>query len=227
MSEQLQLRLHRRGGKRLGAGRNAQGDRAGMPHEVRAPLASRFPVHVTLRTVDGLSGLRSRACFRAIANAFRLARSRQTIRLTEFSVQGNHLHLIVEAADAERLSRGMQGLAISIAKRLNALLGRSGPVFADRYHAHILRTPTQVAYAVAYVRGNFAAHAPRRGEQPTRALARSSSAALIVGRLPDDQGPPLVAEAKTWLLSIGWGRGRRGSPAAGPRRGGGGGSEKG
>jgi putative transposase len=209
MSEQLPLRLHRRGGKRAGAGRKPKGDRAGMPHGTRAPLASRFPVHITLRTVDGLSGLRSRACFRAIANAFRLARSRQTIRLTEFSVQGNHLHLIVEAADAARLSRGMQGLAISIAKRLNALSGRSGPVFADRYHAHILRTPTEVAYAVAYVRGNFAVHAARQGAQPIAAIDSRSSAALIDnGRLPDDQGPPLVAPAKTWLLSIGWRRAR-------------------
>jgi REP element-mobilizing transposase RayT len=207
MSEQLQLRLHRRGGKRLGAGRKPKGDRAGMPHDSRAPLASRFPVHVTLRTADGLSGLRSRACFSAIAGAFRLARSRQTIRLTEFSVQGNHLHLIVEAADAERLSRGMQGLSISIAKRINALLGRSGPVFADRYHAHILRTPTEVAHAVAYVRGNFAVHAARQGAQPIAAIDRCSSAALgDDGRLPDDQGPPLVAAAKTWLLSIGWRR---------------------
>jgi hypothetical protein len=56
-------------------------------------------VHVTLRTVEGLSGLRSRACFRAIAGAFRLARSRQTIRLTEFSVQGNHLHAHFEDAN--------------------------------------------------------------------------------------------------------------------------------
>jgi REP element-mobilizing transposase RayT len=186
-----------------------KGDRAGMPHEVRAPLASRFPEHVTLRTVDGLSGLRSRACFRAIAGAFRLVRSRQTIRLTEFSVQGNHLHLIVEAADAERLPRGVQGLGISIAKRLNALLGRSGPVFADRYHAHILRTPTEVANAVAYVRGNFAVHAARQGAQPIEAIDRCSSAALIDGRLPDDQVPPLVRPAKTWLLSIGWRRARR------------------
>jgi hypothetical protein len=82
-----------------------------MPHSLRAPLASRFPVHVTLRTVDGLSSLRSRACFRAIVAAFKLARRRQTVRLVEFSVQGNHLHLIVEAADAARLARGMQGHA--------------------------------------------------------------------------------------------------------------------
>jgi hypothetical protein len=91
-----------------------------MPHSLRARLASRFPVHVTLRTVDGLATLRSRACFGAIDSAFKLARRRQTVRLVEFSVQGNHLHLVVEAADAMRLAPGHAGL--SIAKRLNALL---------------------------------------------------------------------------------------------------------
>ena len=95
MDRQLALRLHRRGGKRPGAGRTPKRDRVGMPHSLRAPLASRFPVHVTLRTVDGLSTLRSRACFGAIDSAFKLARRRQTVRLVEFSVQGNHLHLVV------------------------------------------------------------------------------------------------------------------------------------
>jgi hypothetical protein len=93
-----------------------------MPHPLRAPLASRFPVHVTLRTVDGLATLRSRACFGAIDSAFKLARRRQTVRLVEFSVQGNHLQLVVEAADAMRLAPGHAGLGLSIAKRLNALL---------------------------------------------------------------------------------------------------------
>jgi hypothetical protein len=66
-----------------------------------------------------------------------------------------------------------------------------------------------VAYAVAYVRGNFAVHAARQGAQPTEPIDRCSSAALINdGRLPDDQGPSLVATAKTWLLSIGWRRAR-------------------
>jgi putative transposase len=173
MDRQLPLRLHRRGGKRPGAGRKPKGDRAGMPHAPRYPLASRFPVHVTLRTVDGLSSLRSRACFRAIVAAFKLARRRQTVRLVEFSVQGNHLHLIVEAADAARLAKGMQGLAISIAKRLNALLARRGPVFADRYHVHILKTPTEVANAVAYVRGNFTVHARRQERSRLRRSIRA------------------------------------------------------
>jgi hypothetical protein len=29
------------------------------------------------------------------------------------------------------------------------VMGRSGQVFPDRYHAHILKTPTEVAHALA------------------------------------------------------------------------------
>ena len=48
------------------------------------------------------------------------------MRIIEFSVQGNHLHLIVEAENSDALSRGMQGLAIRIAKALNSLMERAG-----------------------------------------------------------------------------------------------------
>jgi hypothetical protein len=50
---------------------------------------------------------------------------------------------------------------------------------------------------------------------PIAAIDRCSSAALIDGRLPEDQGPPLVTAAKTWLLSTGW---RRARQATGPAR---------
>ena len=85
-------------------------------------------------------------------------------------MQGNHLHLIVEVTDAVSLSRGMQDLAIRMAKGLNRVMQRSGPVFRERYHAHMLRSPTEVARAVAYVLGNYFRHAAKWGEQsrPTR-----------------------------------------------------------
>ena len=42
------------------------------------------------------------------------------LRIVQFSVQGNHLHLIVEADSSTALSRGMQGLCIRLAKALKA-----------------------------------------------------------------------------------------------------------
>jgi hypothetical protein len=75
-------------------------------------------------------------------------------------VQGNHVHFVVEAEGTKALSRGMQGLNVRTAVALNRLMQRRGKVFADRYHAVILQTPTQTANAVHYVLNNRQHHAP-------------------------------------------------------------------
>jgi REP element-mobilizing transposase RayT len=208
ISNQLPLRLHRRGGKRPGAGRKPNGDAAGMPHRSRPALARRYPVHVTLRVQPQVWNLRGRQCFRIIARAFAAAHRRAAFRLNEFSVQGNHLHLIVEANDAKALARGLQSLEIRIAKGINSEMGTRGAVFADRYHAHILRTPTEVANALGHVRGNFAIHAERIGARALHPIDRCSSAALVDGAPPEDPEQRLVAPPGTWLLSVGWRRAR-------------------
>lgn len=46
---------------------------------------------------------------------------RDDFRIVEFNVLSNHLHLIVEATNQHTLARGMHGLAIRIAKRMNAM----------------------------------------------------------------------------------------------------------
>ena len=53
------------------------------------------------------------------------------------------MHLIAEANDKASLSRGMQGLAVRLARRLNKRLGRRGTVFKERYHARLVRTPSR------------------------------------------------------------------------------------
>jgi putative transposase len=206
---QLALDLPVRGGKRRGAGRKPNGDKAGIPHRPRPALAARFPVHVTLRVKAEVWNLRSRRSFRRIAAAFRgVLKSRRTFRLAEYAILGNHLHLIVEANDRRCLARGLQALEIRVAKALNKMMKRGGPVFADRYHAHILRTPTEVANALRYVRGNFSVHAARRGDPVLVVTDEYSSAALVNGALPNEQDGPLVSHPETWLLSTGFRRGR-------------------
>jgi REP element-mobilizing transposase RayT len=150
-ARQRGLDVHTWGGKRKGAGRKPAGARAGVPHQRRPALSPHHPAHVTMRVLPDVWNLRSRRAFRAIGRAFASSKERDGFRLIHFSVQGNDLHLIVEARDAQRLSRGMQGLATWIARRLNQLIGRRGKVFADRFHAQVLRTPLEVAQARAYV----------------------------------------------------------------------------
>jgi REP element-mobilizing transposase RayT len=197
------------GGRRKGAGRKPQGDRAGVSHRRREALASRFPVHVTLRVVLGLGNLRARRCIRAIEHAFIDGNNRLGFRLVHYSVQKDHIHLLCEARDARSLSRGMQGLCIRLARRLNRVLQRRGRVFADRYHARVLKTPREVHAVLRYLLGNVRKHTHRQQRHP-RWVDPCSSAAYFDGwrgvRMRAPPGPRPVAEAHSWLVQTGWRR---------------------
>jgi REP element-mobilizing transposase RayT len=155
--KQLAMNLPTWGGRRRGAGRKPNGERAGVHHTPRARLR-RLPVHVNWRMRRHVPNLRKRRLFRPIEAAFGAACDRFGMRITHFSVQGNHLHLIVEAEDQACLSRGMQGLGIRVAKKLNRVMRRHGSVLADRYFSHVLRTPSEIRRAVDYVLRNHMKH---------------------------------------------------------------------
>jgi putative transposase len=146
------------GGRRKGAGRKPVRARPGVAHRRRPILKARFPVHVTWRMKEGVWNLRSRRCFTALERAFYSGADRFGFKLVHYSVQGNHVHLLVEAKDERALSRGMNGLGVRVAKRLNRVMRRGGKVLDDRYHAHILRTPPEVRRARAYLLQNARRH---------------------------------------------------------------------
>ena len=76
------------------------------------------------------------ASFEAIA-AYCL---RNGFALIHYSIQQDHLHLMVEVKDRRKLSRGLQALGIRLAKALNSLWHRRrGSVFAERYFAAALK----------------------------------------------------------------------------------------
>ena len=167
-------------------------------------------MHVTLRLRDHVWQLRSRRCFQILERAFYLGCDRFGGRVCHFSVQHNHVHLVVEAKDARALARSLQGLCIRMAKGLNRLMGRKGAVFGDRYHARVLRTPTEVRRVLVYVLANGRKHLPRVGQHP-RAEWRDpfSSAAWFRGWSVPSEPPYLpgpVAEPVTWLLAAGFRR---------------------
>lgn len=149
------------GGRRAGAGRKRRGKQQ-VPHVTRARHDEQHPLHVTLRVASGLPNLRKKRVFRVVKRALGLANTngkhRDDFRITHFSVQSNHIHLVTEATDATRISRGVQGLAVRIARRVNAELGRNGKLFAQRYHARPLTTPRDVRNVLAYVLLNEQRH---------------------------------------------------------------------
>ena len=201
----LQLELHPRtwGGKRDGAGRKPSGRQVGVPHRARPAHDARHPVHVTLRACHGLPPLRTEQLFPAVRGGLARA-SRGGLRVLQFSVQRDHVHLLVEAVDVRVLSRGIQGLAIRIARAVNRVLRRRGRVWIDRFHARALRTPREVRNALVYVLQNWKKHA--RG---ACGLDWRSSAIWFCGwrtSIPLPRGTSPVVAPRTWLAAVGWRR---------------------
>jgi putative transposase len=178
-----------------------------MPHRRRAPHNPRCPVHVTFRASAGLASLREAAVFAGLKRAFAAASS-NGFRLLQYSVQSDHLHLLVESDTPTRLTRGVQGLAVRTAKAINRVFGRRGRVWADRFHAHILRTPREVRNAIVYVLNNVKKHMPGvRGLDPRSSARFFGGWRMAVTRVIG--GAPVVAP-RTWLAAVGWRRTPRG-----------------
>jgi REP element-mobilizing transposase RayT len=162
----------------------------------------------------GVGGLRGQLLFGRVRDAIARA-SGETFRVLHFSVQNDHVHLLVEASDARALTGGMRGLAVRAARRINGALRRRGRVFVDRYHARELTRPRAVRNALVYVLMNHRKH----GVSLTW-LDRCSSArafdgwrrdvlldiALARRRAGPEEEPPAVAAPATWLASVGWRR---------------------
>jgi REP element-mobilizing transposase RayT len=208
MPFQVQLRLKgvkefSWGGARKNAGRKPKGKYAGIAHRARPFHEGREPVLVTERFARALPSMRDPVLGKAIADCVRESRSR-TFRVIHFSIQGDHLHLIVEAGSKASLARGMQGLNIRIAKRVNGALGRSGRVWLDRYHARALSSPREVRYVIRYVLSNWLKHVDR-----ARGIDPFSSARWFDGwaaPIPASETPCPAATPKTWLAAVGWKR---------------------
>ena len=77
---QLQLSSMKRRPKHAG-GRPPKGDRAGVPHLKREELSRHHAVHVTLRTVNSVPGMRRQRAIYALEEAFRSARTRFGMRI--------------------------------------------------------------------------------------------------------------------------------------------------
>jgi putative transposase len=204
------------GGRRAGAGRKgAAGVRPSVPHRPREPHRNAHPVLVTMRARAGLPPFREQALGSAIREAIRAASASPSVRggfrVVHFSIQRDHLHLVVEAHDASSLARGMQGLGVRVARAINGLLDIRGRVMGDRFHSRELRSPREVRSALVYVLMNFKKHARGPAASMTHGVDAFSSAPWFDG-FRRAVGPPPphierpVARPHTWLASNGWRR---------------------
>lgn len=202
------------GGKRRGAGRK---NRSGIEgHTKRARIDFKKPMHITLKFKR--ASLRNKATLKAFKHAVRQAK-RFYLYVVHYSIQHDHIHMIVEAKDNDSLARGMKSLCGRFGKIIRAVLGGSGPVFKGRFHIHLLDSPTVMKKALEYVLVNAAKHmkvfehvdyfSSGWAFRDWRQLLGTRYSAFIHDQLKgferelDELSPP-----RSWLAREGWMRAR-------------------
>ena len=167
-------------------------------------------MHVTMRRAKGLPGFRAENVRVVLERAIRDTR-RDDFRIAHYSIQADHIHLIIEADDPAALTRGMRSLAVRVAMRFNrdVLRRNRGRIWGDRYHRRDLAGPRAVRNALVYLFANHLKH----GEYDVGLLDPCSSARWFTGwartpeplaLAPPSSDPPLVRPPTTWVLRGGW-----------------------
>jgi REP element-mobilizing transposase RayT len=211
---QLELDLKmpvRWGGAREGAGRKAAA-RARVWHRGRPEFSESHPGLVTIRVRRDVPSLRTLRLIREVERSLRAIAKRADFRVVHYSLQHDHVHLLVEAEGAAALSKGMKSLAARLARAVNRVFRRRGAVLDGRYHHRALGTPREVRSALRYVLLNARKHAADRAPAAHDAqvcIDPASSGRWFEGWAecpapPNDQ--PAVVAPQTWLLRAGWRR---------------------
>lgn len=149
-TKQLKLNLYQGkwGGRRPGSGRKRIHSK-GAAHRVREKVSRRTPLHINFKF---RAQIRNKECLKLLKKAIVNARS-HGLKIVHFSLQSNHIHLIIESENNRTLTKGMRSLTITFAKGL-----KKGKVQIERYHLHVLKTIRESSNAIHYVLFNKQKH---------------------------------------------------------------------
>jgi len=166
---------------------------------------------VTLSIRRDVPSLRNPRWLRAFRETLERGCEREDFRVAHYSVQRDHVHMIVEATDKKALASGMKSIGSRIALAVNRVFRRKGPVQDGRFHSVVLGTPRRVRNALRYVLLNDRKHRRQRGLRLDRSNApdSASSGRFFEGWKEGIRAIPKVevARPKSWLLAKGWLRG--------------------
>lgn len=93
----------------------------------------------------------------ALHHAIKRARLKK-LRVIHYTLEYNHLHLLIECECHKTLHQGMQALGITLAKVVNRLKQLKGSVYKHRYHLRKLATRSELKNALHYIFNNGKKH---------------------------------------------------------------------
>ncbi len=139
-----------------GAGRKPTMD-PGIRHTKRLTFHRTTALHLTIKINKENSGLKTIEIAKKIKASFKKLYS-NSVNLVHFTIEYDHIHLLVEAKSHLHLGKAMQSFGISLAKKLNYHRKKVGTVYKHRYHQRILKTKTEIKNVINYIFQNGKKH---------------------------------------------------------------------
>lgn len=138
------------------SGRKPLHDR-GIRHVKRDRITKLTSMHITIKVRENKADIKSKKILNALHHAIWRARLKR-IRVIHYTLEFNHVHLLVEADCHKVMHRGMQAFGISIAKAINKFKMKTGQVYKNRYHLKKITNPVQLKNVLHYIFHNGVHH---------------------------------------------------------------------
>jgi len=139
-----------------GAGRPAIHER-GIRHTSRDEIKRLTVLHLTVKIDKAKAKLKNKETLKLLHKAILKAR-KQGLGVVHYTLEYDHIHLMVETANNKILGKGMQAFGITLSKGINKIKALKGRVFKTRYHYRKLKTPKEIKNALNYILGNAVKH---------------------------------------------------------------------
>lgn len=138
------------------AGRKAIHDRA-IRHTERPKFKNARSLHLTIKVRENKADIKSIKLLKALHHAIKRARLMK-LKIIHYTLEYNHVHLLVEADTHHALHRGMQAFGISFSKAINKTKRLKGTVYKHRYHFRQICSSRELKNVLHYIFHNGIKH---------------------------------------------------------------------
>ena len=138
------------------AGRKPIHDK-GIRHIQRERFERESSFHITIKVRQEKSDLQNKMILKALHRAIMKARYK-SLKVIHYTLEFNHIHLLVEAYNQEQLSNCMQSFGVTLAKMINKVKFKKGRVYKHRYHLRRLSSVMELKNVLKYIFNNGIKH---------------------------------------------------------------------
>lgn len=138
------------------AGRPASNDK-GIRHTRRERITKQSALHFTIKVRENKADIKNKRLLKILHHAIKRARLKK-LKVLHYSLEYNHVHLLVEARDNQIIHQGMQAFGISFAKAINKIKFLKGRVYKNRYHFRKITSLRDYKNVLLYIFRNGIKH---------------------------------------------------------------------